>query len=147
RQDRAEDRRALEREPSLRQRAADRRQEGECLREPDRPAQDRHPNLCDRGKRRLTARGDAESARLVPDGAPPGRRSVHENPVLECHPTEPDLLFIHAQSVATRLGRTTTRARNRAREAPPATGPRRGLWAARRRRAPLSASPREPRTS
>ena len=81
--------RLLERETSLRQGAAHRRQERERLGEDDRTPEDRHLPARDRSEVRLLPGRDVQRPVFVPDGAAPRGRTVDEHAVLERHASEP----------------------------------------------------------
>ena len=101
-EDGAEHARPLEREARLRNRATHGRQEHEGLRDRDRAAQDRHALAQHRREVRLATRRDMQDAVPVPDRAAPRRRPVHENAVLQRHPSEPNGCLSHAHTVAVR---------------------------------------------
>ena len=90
--DRADDGGALEREASLRQAPPDVGEDGESLREPQRPAHDRC--LHARREAPLDTGGDVDAALGVPNGRGPGGRAVHEDAVLERHAAEANLLHL-----------------------------------------------------
>ena len=125
-------RRPLEGHPRLGQRALDERQDGDRLREPKWPAKERHRHAG--GDPRLRPRRGLDRTVGQPNGGAPGRRPVHEHPVLEGHAAEPKLRHDASVAPATRPTAASEGAPRRARR-------RRAVRPARPAEAPPGGAP------